>query len=268
MIRMVASDLDGTLLLNGAQELNPETCGYIRRLKEKGILFVAASGRQYPNLRRLFAPVADDIAYIAENGALVIYRDEILAKHPIERSLGTRILEAVQKRDACEILLSGVHTCYLQPKIRDYADHMKYVVKNQVQIVENIFQVEEEYLKISVYEKEGVDRCEQYFKELFQEEVQVLTSGHAWLDMISFEAGKGSAIRDLMNRFGISPEETLAIGDNENDIEMLKQVSYSYAMKNAKPGVKAVCKYETDLVEHTLLKLLEGQTVEKKDDQA
>ena len=70
-IKLVASDLDGTLLLNGAQKLQPQTCGLIRRLREeKGILFLAASGRQVDNLERLFAPVKDEIAYLCENGCL------------------------------------------------------------------------------------------------------------------------------------------------------------------------------------------------------
>ena len=53
--------MDGTLLLNGAQELQPKTYELIQKLMDKGIIFVAASGRQYANLRRLFAPVENKI---------------------------------------------------------------------------------------------------------------------------------------------------------------------------------------------------------------
>ena len=76
MIKLIACDLDGTLLLNGAQELRPETSDLILKLRKQGRLFVAASGRQYPNLRRLFEPVEDEIAYICENGALVKYQEK------------------------------------------------------------------------------------------------------------------------------------------------------------------------------------------------
>ena len=72
MIKLVASDLDGTLLLNGAQQLPEEIFPLIRELKKLGILFVAASGRQYPNMRRLFDSVADEMAFICENGALAV----------------------------------------------------------------------------------------------------------------------------------------------------------------------------------------------------
>ena len=67
MIRLIASDLDGTLLHNGAQELSSYTIDLIHRITEKGIHFVAASGRQYDNERRLFADIKDKISYIAEN---------------------------------------------------------------------------------------------------------------------------------------------------------------------------------------------------------
>ena len=72
MIKLVASDLDGTLLLHKAQSLPEEIFSLIRQLEELGIMFVAASGRQYPNMTKLFAPVASEISYISENGALAV----------------------------------------------------------------------------------------------------------------------------------------------------------------------------------------------------
>ena len=52
MIKLVASDLDGTLLLHKAQSLPEEIFSLIRQLEELGIMFVAASGRQYPNMTK------------------------------------------------------------------------------------------------------------------------------------------------------------------------------------------------------------------------
>ena len=78
MVKLIASDLDGTLLQNGAHDVNPIVFDQIRILKEHGILFAAASGRQYLNLRRLFTPVQNDIAYIM--------------KRPFPKGLSNRIL--------------------------------------------------------------------------------------------------------------------------------------------------------------------------------
>ena len=69
MIYLIASDIDGTLLQGGQTRLDPALFDVIERLEQHGIRFAAASGRQYTNLRRLFAPVADKIDYICENGS-------------------------------------------------------------------------------------------------------------------------------------------------------------------------------------------------------
>ena len=87
MIKLVASDLDGTLLLHKAQSLPEEIFSLIRQLEELGIMFVAASGRQYPNMTKLFAPVASEISYISENGALAVDHGEVLYQDSFDGSL-------------------------------------------------------------------------------------------------------------------------------------------------------------------------------------
>lgn len=259
MIKLIASDLDGTLLLNGAQELNPGTAKLIHKLKEQGRIFVAASGRQQPNLKRLFGELKEEIAYICENGSLVTYRDKVLAKHIIDRKTGQEILREMMEREGCEPLLSGVDTSYIQPKSEAYLRHMRDVVKNSVTVVEDILKVEEPYLKISVYEKKGINNSEDYWKSRFGDVVTVVTSGNLWLDTIPLGVNKGTAIMELQKEFQISPEETMAFGDHYNDVEMLENVKYSFAMDNAQPGIKEICRYHTELVEKTLEEVLGGK---------
>lgn len=74
-IRLICSDIDGTLLQYGRKELEGEIFEQIRELHRRGILFCPASGRQYTSLRKLFAPVADCCVFLCENGG-VIYKDE------------------------------------------------------------------------------------------------------------------------------------------------------------------------------------------------
>ena len=91
-IKLIACDLDGTLLLNGAQQLRPETCGLIARLMdEKGLFFCAASGRQYANLQRLFAPVKERIGYVCENGCLSYYQEKRIHRNMMDHELGKDI---------------------------------------------------------------------------------------------------------------------------------------------------------------------------------
>lgn len=94
MIRLVTCDIDGTLLHGEETSIDTETLEEIRRLREKGILFCPASGRQYHSLRRLFAPVQDEIAYICENGSVVFGPGNpgpVWGKVPLERSLAVQL---------------------------------------------------------------------------------------------------------------------------------------------------------------------------------
>ncbi len=70
MIRLVASDIDGTLLPYGEREIPQEVFAQIDRLWDRGILFCPTSGRQYTSMRRLFAPAADKLPFVCENGAV------------------------------------------------------------------------------------------------------------------------------------------------------------------------------------------------------
>ncbi|MCI5650150.1 MAG: HAD family hydrolase [Fusicatenibacter sp.] len=255
-IKLIASDLDGTLLQDGAQSLRPETCELIHRLTREGICFFAASGRQYPNLRRLFAPVAEEIGYICENGCVGFYQGEKLFLEHMDRADGQEILHAIWEKKDAEILLSGIYTSYLQPKKMSYYYHIRDVVKNNVTLVDDIFAVSEDYMKISVYEEEGIEKSSAYWKERFGSRATVVTSGFCWLDMMPPGVNKGSAMKKIQERLGIAPDECLAFGDNYNDAEMLSQVKYAVAMDNAVPAIRSQCSYHTDLVEHSLETLL------------
>ena len=81
-IKLIACDLDGTLLHPGEREPRSEAFKLIDELHRRGIVFMPASGRQYASLRYLFAPVADELAYVCENGALVMSEGVPLSSVP------------------------------------------------------------------------------------------------------------------------------------------------------------------------------------------
>ena len=72
-MKLIASDMDGTLLQDGAMQVSDRAFDLILQLTQKGNLFVAASGRQYSNLKRQFKDAAKDMAFLCENGAVVFY---------------------------------------------------------------------------------------------------------------------------------------------------------------------------------------------------
>ena len=257
MIKLIACDLDGTLLQNGATKPDPEVFPLIERLFDKKILFVVASGRQYSCIRRMFEPVKDKIGYVCENGALCIYHDRIIARSALSHDLGYRILQSIRDRENCEILLSGKNVSYLESKDPAYVNHIKYVVGNDVAIVSDIMKVSEPFYKISVCNFHGIDNCDAYFINKFSSEANVVTSGNIWLDFMEPHTNKGAALSALAQYLGFTAAECAAFGDHYNDVEMLKYVGESYAMENAQPGIAELCRHSCRRVEDTLRQILD-----------
>ncbi len=256
MIKIIVSDLDGTLLPKGCQQLEPTTITLIKELINKHhILFVAASGRQYSNIRRMFEPIQDQIAYICENGSLVVYQGEVLYKRSIAKELAKEVLQAIWKNASAEILLSGEDISYIQPKSEYFCNLIKNVMKNNVAIVDDVLSVEDEFLKISIYERNKIGASVYDWQRQFADQLTVVTSSPKWLDFTPKNSNKGKALEELLRKLEIPPSNCMAFGDEYNDIEMLNYVGYGFAMNHSPEEVKGSCQYRTDQVE-SILKLL------------
>lgn len=258
MIKLIASDLDGTLLRHGAQELPEGVCDQIHRLTEMGIIFVAASGRQYANLRRLFAPVQDEIAYICENGCMAYYKGRRIYKETMDDETALRLMRDIWEEKTAEILLSGEDTSYIQPKKESYLTLLRDVVKNNVTVVDDIFEKREAYFKISLFDEAGLDAVLPKWQGRYDDELKVVVSGHQWLDFMTKGVHKGLAVKRLQEFFGISPEECMAFGDNYNDVEMLQNVKYNYVMDTAPREIRDTTRYITHTVEEVLEMVIES----------
>ncbi len=245
MIKLIASDLDGTLLKNGAQSLPPEVIPFIEHLAtECGILFVAASGRQYPNLVRLFGSASRHMAFICENGSLVFYKDKLLASHPMEKETALTISHDILSLPGCELQISGEKTCYLIPKSEAFVDRMVNHVKNDIKLLTTPEEHPEPYYKISVFEAAGI--ANGHGPELLmrhKDKAQCTISGKAWLDCVAPDVNKGRALQELIDTLGIDAAECAAFGDNYNDLEMLDAVKYGYVMENATEEIKSKFNY-------------------------
>lgn len=258
MIRLIASDLDGTLLQNGCRTISNRMFEIIETLYHQGVLFVAASGRQYPNLYRLFGPVSKYMAFVCENGGLVVYQDQVISASPMDRTLSLKLMEDIWNRDGCEILLSGQNTSYLMPKSHEYVYLMKEYVKNNVTVVDHVSSVTEDFLKVSVFEKAGIaENSGDYFISKWQDTFKCTISGHGWLDFTAPDVNKGNALKSLMNQLSIRPSEAMAFGDNYNDLEMLSLVKYGYVMENAAEAIKNQYPYHSKKVEDTIQEVFE-----------
>jgi len=228
-IQLVASDIDGTLLLNGAKALDSEIFKLIRELHKKGILFMAASGREYTNLRNLFAPVADDIAFLCLNGCLTFYQNECISKEIMDTTVARKLIITIQNDPNAEVLVSGEKTCYITPKNQSYYEHLTTTVKNHVTVVDDLLNIPESYTKISAYFKNGV--YEHY------EKITVQIGGKCWLDCTPKGVNKSTGFLKLLAYLNIPTENTVMFGDNDNDRQILQACGYPISMETAVPSI-------------------------------
>lgn len=259
MIKLIASDLDGTLLLGGAQTLNPEVFDLIRALKEKNIRFAAASGRQYANLRRLFAPVRDDISYIAENGSLCIHEGKILSSGEIDRRLVNEIILDVRQMPDCSLLFSCRDRCYVEKGNERLFAHIHDHIGYDVSLCDDLTRLSGTCLKVAVCNFNGAGHSIGYFTEKYGSRIDIVTSGNIWFDFIAPGASKGSALKKLCAHLGISGAECAAFGDQYNDVEMLQFAGESYAIEGSAVWLSGYAARTTDSVEKILRRILSEQ---------
>lgn len=197
--RLVASDIDGTLLLDWSPDgIDPRVFDDVRELRRRGVVFLASSGRQYANLRRLFSPVADDIAYLCENGALVIVDGEVALKREMPRDLSLELCHAIMEEPGCDLLVSGERTSYVLKGTPDFAEHMRDVVGNDVTCVARPEDIPETPVKVSYHATDEVmRRVRGRFEERFGRTCKVVTSGATWMGVMARGVDKGLAMREL-----------------------------------------------------------------------
>lgn len=237
MLRLIATDLDGTLLEPNGQ-IPDGTHEVIRELQEMGIRFAAASGRQHANLRQLFGPVADDMAYVCENGAVSILNGEIVNAIPIDADMAKAIISDIENL-GMNVMISGRHVTYMLDRNRRFTDDILYRLRNASHIISSWDHITEPMLKISGHMASGVHEIAPYLLERWGSKLTATISGFDWFDFTI--ANKGMGMEKLMEHMGIQKEEVAAFGDNFNDESMLDCVGHPFIMAQAdqrlhKPG--------------------------------
>lgn len=259
MIKLIASDIDGTLLEEGTNTLNPEYFEVICRLREHGVLFAAASGRQYSSIRRLFEPVRDKILFIAENGSIVIQKEEVLQQVIMNRVFVEELVRQLRTVPGAELTVSTRDAMYVETKDEEFYDWLLHGYRNDLIRVDDVLEKPLTVNKASLYMRSGVDAVAPALIEEWSDRFKVVVAGAVWVDFMDYRADKGIALSMLQRMLHITPEETMAFGDNGNDIGMFKSAEESYAVGNAREHVKLAAKHLADTNErHGVLQVLKN----------
>lgn len=238
-IRLVVVDLDGTLL-DGAGEMPGETIATIRALRERGVAFAPASGRQHATIERLFSEVADDLVVIAENGAYVTRDGAEVTSHTLDLDWSHGVVERTRGlgREGADlgVVLCGKESAWIERTDDAFlAEVERYYAR--LTTTDDLTGVDDEVLKLAVHDFGDPTALTAPALTTFCAPQQVVVSGHHWVDVMGVGVHKGLAVRDLQQALGITAAQTMAFGDYLNDLEMLQAVEHSYAMANAHPAV-------------------------------
>ena len=239
MIRLIFSDMDGTLL-DEQGRLPAEFGDVYRRLRARGIRFAPASGRQYASLRTTFAPWQDELIFVAENGTMVMERGAEIFSHAVDAPLALDVLRTGASLAGVQSVYCGKKRGYLHadddmPAFR--AELSKYVT--HAAVVEDFASVDDLPIKMSFCDFTGhAEETILPVMQAYADRLQVSLSSTEWVDLYNLGVSKGVAARQIQARLGIAPDECAAFGDYENDLELMDAVTHSFAMENAIPAVK------------------------------
>ena len=246
MIKLIATDVDGTLVKDGTLLIDPEYMTVVSRLVDQGIHFVVCSGRQFSSEQKLFAPIKDRLLYISDGGTVVRTPEKILKTYPMETALWKSMCRMVHDElPSCDCFAATPDYCLAE----DAGSRMFHWLRDSygydIREAERLADIpEQDIIKFTVYHKSACEEmCAPLFTPAWKDKAQLAAAGKEWMDCNPLGANKGTAIEFVQKHFGISPEETCTFGDNLNDIEMLQNAGESYAVSNARAEVIASAKH-------------------------
>ncbi len=242
-IKFIAADMDGTLL-NENSELPSQFFNVFDQLKDRNILFAAASGRQYYSLLDTFSPIKNDMIFIAENGTLVMHQGQELYSCTMPKEDIRELVSLARTIENAHIVLAGIQSAYIETKDPQALEEFsKYY--HRCQYVEDLLNVSnDDFIKIAICHFDGSEeKIFPIINQSFGSSHKVVVSGKIWLDVMNNSASKGDAIRKLQQRLGFTYEQTMSFGDYLNDTELLQESYYSYAMENAHEKIKELARF-------------------------
>lgn len=264
-VKLVVSDMDGTLL-NSNYEVSEQFYALFQQLKDHNITFVAASGRQYQSMVDKLHPIKDEIFIIAENGGITQYKDNLLHTEPFNFEQVKKIVPIIREIKDTLTVLCSKNNAYIETKNEEFLNFFKKYY-TQYEIVEDLTELTNvEVLKIAVRHMESSEKyIYPFLTDLHNnQDILLKISGKHWLDISSSKCNKGNALRKLQNRLNVTPNETMVFGDYNNDLEMLQNAYFSFAMENAHPNVKETARFATKSNDENGVEFVLEQLVEAK----
>ena len=239
---LIASDLDGTLIIHKGDETNPNDTlppkffEVLDKLNKKGIYFCAATGRSLPHVRGQFVDHTDQICCMVENGAMLYSGGKRLNTISIPRELVEELVEGcIYKRNDCVASIRTTETVYYRVKNEDEADLMRSWEHPYATSAYSFDTIKGDITMVTAVSFKEIEPIAKELIPIWKDRIGVCVAGIHWLDF-SF-ASKGVGLARLCDILGVPIENSFAFGDNFNDAPMLETAGTSYIMASAAPDL-------------------------------
>ena len=253
MVKLLLSDLDETLLVD--QNVPQASLDAINAARKKGVKFVVATGRGYQMIPHILKQLG---SYDCENEYTICYNGGMIFENKNHRVLHfvdiaynkvKALLEISNHYDVCVTIFTK-YMCYILKPGQGEVER-KTIQNSPFEVVEGLdisFLEDEEIAKI-LFVHQDMNYLRQIHEEIKSEilklDVCVSFSSNRYMEFNAQGVDKGTGLKWLANHLGIDIEDTMAVGDNLNDFEMIKAARIGVSVQNAVAKLKEVSQYIT-----------------------
>jgi len=245
---MLACDLDGTLVGN-FKDLNESNIFYIKKIAESGVKVILCSGRSPASLKqyeKAFGIISDGGYGIGLNGSIIYKTDtrEIIRSIWFEKGVSENIISELRPFN---VDLLAYHGCDLYVEnMTDTITHYAERSRINVNVVRDLKSADVRFSKVLVKGDFGtLSLANEHMKDKLGDNANMFFTGETMLEFTDIKATKGNALIYLANLLNVDIKDVIAVGDNENDISMIKSAGLGVAVANAKDDIKQHADYVT-----------------------
>ena len=248
-IRVIATDMDGTLLDPKGQLDLPRLEKILDKLDQCDIRFVIATGNEVHRMRQLLGHLAERVVLVVANGARIFENDELLQAQTWDDAMVDKALGHFKGRECQDQFVVTAMNGGFVKEGTVFTELDKFMTPEMIEKLYQRMNFVDEFdsnlfggvLKMSmVVGEERSESVLQEINDLFDGHVRAVSSGYGCIDILQDGIHKAWGLVELLKRWNLKPEQIMAFGDSENDIEMLELAGISYAMENAEEAVKRV----------------------------
>ena len=243
MIKLIASDLDGTLLDSG-KKLPSDFFEVFDELERRGITFAVASGRTYSAVEHLFPEeYRGRLTYICDNGACTYQGERLTEVFPLDRATYVELLDACERIGGFKLVVCAMGGVYHLNSGDEFSDAVGLFYKHHSPIDE-LREIDDTVFKLAVCDERGTyTHGKPALDEIFGARLNVQVSGEIWMDVMGAGVSKGNALKALQKRLGVTAAETMTFGDYFNDLDMLLAADWSFCPENGHEEIKKLTRF-------------------------